>query len=321
MSLTDILNTSHRRQNQDSSNNTNTGKRNQTVANLPRVDKTTSSKTPDVAKTDEAPISRIVNLTNIDRTTTPRTVNLTNVDRAMKPKTAYLTKIDRASDIATPSSANPPHQMSTNATEVPRSNLNHHPTANTTKINPKSITQFPHSATPYLRSKVDQTFASRQMAIDVLPTPERSRQDRWVQAQIKLMGPCPANYNWVRRDKYYQCEGLHHVVTDLSLAVGRGAMFLHPSSFLPSLKQNEPVWGPYFKKNGETGKEDSWIWGGRGAEKKPGLAPDWFVGSEVGFEREEERRAFEDTYWKAVGKRNPHMAKELREETQNVRSE
>jgi hypothetical protein len=78
-----------------------------------------------------------------------------------------------------------------------------------------------------LKTDKDRTNASRQTRYESLSKSERSEQDKWASAQIRLSGCCPGNYSWHRVPGGYKCKGGGaHLVTDALLSEGNGGYYI-----------------------------------------------------------------------------------------------
>jgi hypothetical protein len=104
----------------------------------------------------------------------------------------------------------------------------------------KSVAPF--TAKSVLQTPDDFKFASRQTQRGSLAPRDLKEQDDWAQRMIKLVGVCPENNNWARKENPggFQCLGGGHGMTDELLAEGLGGILAHPARKWGESK------GPYY---------------------------------------------------------------------------
>jgi hypothetical protein len=263
---------------------------------LPKKPRTSTSSSSSKPSSSRDPIPTIFGLSEVatDKTAAPKLqtiAELKKVDRSKAPKSETLKdNKSRTSRTKTDVRAESSKKLSNKtAFEIPL--------VDTTKT--------PIYARSIFFSQKDAEMAARQTKIEELNDREKLEQNDWVQEQIKRMGACPANLKWKRKEKYYQCEGEHHIITDVSLADGRGAMYLHPKTLMPTMPEDEPLWGPYYRDP----KDGRWKW--VPGMRKPQLAPDWYEGTEMRWYKQRDEDYFQATYWEAVAKLNPKLRSEF----------
>jgi hypothetical protein len=104
----------------------------------------------------------------------------------------------------------------------------------------KSVAPF--TAKSVLQTPDDFKFASRQTQRGSLAPRDLKEQDDWAQRMIKLVGVCPENNDWARKENPggFQCLGGGHGMTDELLAEGLGGILAHPARKWGESK------GPYY---------------------------------------------------------------------------
>ena len=100
----------------------------------------------------------------------------------------------------------------------------------------------PSTAKSVLQTPDDFKFASRQTQRGTLAPRDLKEQDDWAQRMIKLVGACPENNDWARKENPggFQCLGGGHGMTDELLAEGLGGILAHPARKWGESK------GPYY---------------------------------------------------------------------------
>lgn len=196
-------------------------------------------------------------------------------------RTVHMSRVDERSEP-------PRHKSSTTSRPMTKSKAPSHV---------KSIFQTPD----------DAKMASRQTKISSLDPYERQKQEQWAQEQIRLIGACPAKLGWLRVEqyKYYRCTGGNHIITDESLAEGKGGMYMLPAEMFPEDYDESVLWGPYYPgpdaplrdkdpgyialRLSMRGDEPTRYYSG--PKPKPYLAPDWFTGIHAEFKDQREEMA------------------------------
>jgi hypothetical protein len=143
------------------------------------------------------------------------------------------------------------HNLEHEGTEAPRASGSNGQAS-------RSIRQSGTGHPTVFESEEDAKMASRQTRITSMAPSERKYQENWAQSMLKRTGCCPEKYSWVRTrdDKGYQCEGLHHLITDNFLSKGHGGVWL-----LPHPRDTTIRYGPYYPHPKYKG---TFLWGGKG---------------------------------------------------------
>jgi hypothetical protein len=104
-------------------------------------------------------------------------------------------------------------------------------------------------------------MASRQTQYAELDSTQRKEQDAWVASIAKRSSACLAGYLWVRNNtlKGYLCAAGNHVITDESVAEGKGACYILRYRYVDTSQ----LIGPWYRND-----ENIWVYCGEGIPKR-----------------------------------------------------